>query len=87
MGYTIDNAVKMLSTAGVTSYELCSSQERDSQVCTKWKTDNLSNAVFLDVFIVAVHVRTNFITESYQTILLSHINDGNKRQEIILSDS
>lgn len=60
-------------------WTLSSSQKRNSQACTKWKTDNLNNIVFLEVFIVALNVCTNFITESYRTIQLSHIHDSNKR--------
>ena len=62
-------------------WTLRSSQRGKSQACTKWKIDNLSNIVFLEVFIFTLNVCTNFITESYRTIKLPHIHDRNKRQE------
>jgi len=69
----------MLSIAGVTNYELSAAHKKgNSQACTKWKIDNISNIVFLEVFIVALNVCTNFIIKSYRIIQLSTYKTGIK---------
>jgi len=69
MGYTIDTAVKLLSIAGVTNYVLSAAHKKEiAKNVHSGKFDNLSNIVFLEVFIVALNVCTNFITERYRTI-------------------
>jgi hypothetical protein len=86
IGYMINTAVKMLFIVCHEPGILSRSQQRNNHECIKCKIDNLSNTVFFDAFIVALNICTNFITESYRTIQVSHRYDANKMQEMRPSD-